>query len=64
MYTLRPINRQSGIYQDKQTGQDRYSTEIRADEFLMLDRKQDGGAPQQQRRAAPQDNFVNDDVPF
>ena len=55
---------QTRKFQDKQTGQDRYVTEIRADEFLMLDRKPDGSVPPVQQRKAPQDNFVNDDVPF
>ena len=39
-------------YQDKQTGQDRYSTDVVAREMQMLDSRADGQAPAQQ--AAPQ----------
>ena len=44
-------------YQDKQTGEDRYSTEIKGRELQMLDGKQaDGGQQQAQRQQQPADN--------
>ena len=45
-----------------QNGQDRYSTEIRADRVQFLDRKGDGG----QKSAQRQDSYPDDmsDIPF
>ena len=60
---------QTRKWQDKD-GQDRYTTEIRADEMKMLGGKPEGGskpqqpAPVQNRQAAqPQQDF-DDDIPF
>src|SRR5437868_12090993 len=39
-------------WQDKE-GQDRYSTEIRADTMQMLGRREGGGAPREDRDSAP-----------
>jgi len=63
-------------YQDKQTGADKYTTEIVCDEMKMLGGKQEGQqAPAQQQRAPAQqqqqqarqarnfDDFI-DDIPF
>jgi len=67
---------QTRKWQDKQTGQDRYATEINAREMQMLDSRSDsqGGAqqqgyqqaPQQAPQAAPASNFdgLDDDIPF
>lgn len=61
---------QTSKYQDKQTGQDRYSTDIVANEMQMLDSRGDNsGAPNAgMQQAAPQpmtpeDDF-DDDIPF
>lgn len=58
-------------WQDKETGQDKYVTEIKASAMQMLDGKDNGGdqgeAPQQrtpQRQAAPVDDFDSDSIPF
>lgn len=57
-------------WQDKQTGQDRYSTEIKAGAMQMLDsRGGESEQPRQQRpRAASQDapaaDYFDDDIPF
>jgi single-strand DNA-binding protein len=59
-------------WQDKETGQDRYKTEIVGDNMQMLDSKSDGGGNTQSRsapkaRATPKaQNFepVSDDIPF
>lgn len=59
---------QTRKWQD-QSGQDRYTTEIIANEMKMLDSKSERGAqqqapqPQQQAAPAPADDFA-DDVPF
>lgn len=48
---------QTSKWQDQQTGQDRYKTEINASEMQMLDSKGQGAqqaAPQQQPQYAPQ----------
>ena len=63
-------------WQDKQTGQDKYATEISAREMQMLDSRSDsqGGQPPAQAQQAPQqqapapqpggfDDF-DDDIPF
>lgn len=64
-------------YQDKETGADRYSTEVIADQMQMLGGRDDTGAQtsdqarqqRQQRQAAPQAPAANladmdDDIPF
>lgn len=60
-------------WQDKETGQDRYTTEIVGDNMQMLDSKSDGGgnsqarsAPKPKPRAAAPAAFepVSDDIPF
>lgn len=60
-------------WQDKTSGQDRYTTEIIASEMKMLGGRQEGasqggGAPAQQQRQAPEQqqkqNFDDEDVPF
>jgi len=61
-------------YQDKQTGADKYVTEIVCDEMKMLGGKQEGQqapaqqqrAPAQQQAAPPSRNFddFSDDIPF
>jgi single-strand DNA-binding protein len=60
-------------WQDKETGQDRYKTEIVGDNMQMLDSKSDGGgnsqarsAPKSKPRAAAPAAFepVSDDIPF
>ena len=61
-------------WQDKNTGSDRYSTEIVANQMQMLDSRDDGGEPRpqrqapQQQQATPQpggfDDFEGDDIPF
>jgi len=63
-------------WQDKQTGQDRYATEINAREMQMLDSRSDNQgaapqqgyqqAPQQAPQAAPASNFddFDEDIPF
>lgn len=65
-------------YQDKETGQDRYSTRIIADQMQMLGGREDGGSdspqrtapPRQERPAAPQASpaanlaDMDDDIPF
>lgn len=60
-------------WQDKQTGQDRYTTEIHVNDMKMLGGKPDGAgqqqrpAPAQQQRQAPapqQGNDYADDIPF
>jgi single-strand DNA-binding protein len=38
-------------YQDKDTGKDRYSTEIRADRLQMLGSREGGGAPREEGRS-------------
>ena len=49
-----------------QNGQDRYSTEIRADRVQFLDRKGDGGQKSAQRQEQRQDSYPDnmDDIPF
>lgn len=63
---------QTRKWQDKNTGQDRYTTEIVADSLQMLDSKGTGGqtpeapsekAPAMESQAAPMDSF-DDDIPF
>ncbi|MHB1947393.1 MAG: single-stranded DNA-binding protein [Gammaproteobacteria bacterium] len=62
---------QTRKWQDKTTGQDRYTTEIIADNMQMLDSKGGGGsanmdtssAPAMETQGAPADNF-DDDIPF
>ena len=65
---------QTRKWQD-QNGQDRYSTEVVANELQMLDSRGDGQAPQQQQaapvqqaaqpsQAAPMDDFDDDSIPF
>lgn len=65
-------------YQDKETGQDRYSTDIIADQMQMLGGREDSGAqtanhaPQQRQQSAraPQSQSaesladMDDDIPF
>lgn len=58
-------------WQDKQTGQDRYSTEIKGAEMQMLDGRNDGGdqrsqASQQFQRPATQapTSDFDDNIPF
>lgn len=57
-------------YQDKQTGQDRYSTEIKASEMQMLDDSGQAQAPAQSRQQAQRqqaqqpESFQDDDIPF
>ena len=41
-------------WQDKNTGSDRYSTEIVANQMQMLDSRDDGGEPRPQRQAPQQ----------
>jgi single-strand DNA-binding protein len=57
-------------WQDKESGQDRYSTEIIANEMQMLGGRGDSSAPARSQPAAdngppsgPDDEF-NDDIPF
>jgi len=40
-------------FQDKETGKDRYSTEIRAESMKMLGSRPGGGEPREDREAAP-----------
>lgn len=49
-----------------QNGQDRYSTEIRADRVQFLDRKEKGGQKPAQRQEQRQDSYHDDmsDIPF
>jgi len=64
---------QTRKWQDKNTGQDRYTTEIIADSLQMLDSKNAGGssdhtaaaksAPAEMPQSEPTDNF-EDDIPF
>jgi len=57
---------QTRKYQDKETGQDRYSTEIVARDMQMLDSRTDGTASANNAPAQPQDlgdEFAGD-VPF
>ncbi|HSW93378.1 MAG TPA: single-stranded DNA-binding protein [Gammaproteobacteria bacterium] len=65
---------QTRKWQDKNTGQDRYTTEIIADSLQMLDSKGSGSssdqtasskssAPADMPQAEPMDNF-EDDIPF
>ena len=65
---------QTRKWQDQQ-GQDRYTTEIVADEMQMLDSRGGGSAdfapsqprqsaPKSQPQAAPADNGFEDDIPF
>ncbi|HTM64245.1 MAG TPA: single-stranded DNA-binding protein [Gammaproteobacteria bacterium] len=61
---------QTRKWQDKTSGQDRYTTEIVADTMQMLDSKGGAGAPAERSSAAPAaetapalDTF-DDDVPF
>lgn len=63
-------------WQDKDTGQDRYSTEVQCNEMKMLGSKSDGDGggqrqqqqqrpPQQQQRSpAQQQADLDDDIPF
>lgn len=59
-------------WQDKNTGTDRYTTEILAKEMLMLEAKQDSGQGGEQMRDAQQepakapmdDDSFDDDIPF
>ena len=59
-------------WQDKETGQDRYKTEIVGDNMQMLDSKSDGGGNSQARsapkaRATPKAQHfepVSNDIPF
>lgn len=56
-------------YQDKQTGQDRYATEIKVNDFQLLDSKPAGEQSERPAQraaapaAAPTDEFI-DDIPF
>ena len=59
---------QTRKWQDQQ-GQDRYTTEIKAERVRFLDRRQDGGQPAQQRpqrqeQARREEPQYTDDVPF
>jgi single-strand DNA-binding protein len=45
-----------------QSGQDRYTTEIRARELTMLDKRGDGGGASNPQ--TPTDNGLDDDIPF
>jgi single-strand DNA-binding protein len=66
---------QTRKWQDKNTGQDRYTTEIVADSMQMLDNKGAGAsamdssanaektAPAMEHQSAPADSF-DDDIPF
>jgi len=63
---------QTRKFQDKETGQDRYMTEIIVNEMKMLGNKSDGGTNTAQSESVPQaaapakkfdDNFI-DDIPF
>lgn len=63
---------QTRKWQDKNSGQDRYTTEIVADNMQMLDSKGGSGAgnmessssaPAMEAQSAPTDNF-DDDIPF
>lgn len=49
-----------------QNGQDRYSTEIRADRVQFLDRKENGGQKPAQRQEQRQDSYHDDmnEIPF
>ena len=49
-----------------QKGQDRFSTEIRADRVQFLDRKENGGQKPAQRQEQQQDSYPDnmDDIPF
>lgn len=55
-------------YQDKQTGQDRYSTKVIARQLVLLSNGGQGGGqssgPAQSGPAAPADDTFDDDVPF
>lgn len=55
-------------WQDKTSGQDRYSTEIKGSEMQMLDGKSPSGVPQpsppQSAPPAQQPADFNDDIPF
>jgi len=59
-------------WQDKTSGQDRYTTEIKVDELELLSSKDEGGQkqPEQQRQAparqaaAPAAKVDDDDIPF
>lgn len=57
-------------WQDKQTGQDRYATEIKGDTMQMLDGKQGAGQRSEDVREAKAsvalaaDNDFDDDIPF
>lgn len=61
-------------WQDQQTGQDRYMTEIKGREMQMLDSRGDRGMTQQGEQAAQQrppqqqaqapDEYFHDDIPF
>lgn len=62
---------QTRKWQDKTTGQDRYTTEIIADSMQMLDAKGGtGGAPEavgekaEMPQTAPVDSSFDDDIPF
>lgn len=53
-------------YQDKSTGQDRYSTEIKVSQLQMLgggEEKQQG-QPRQQAPSKPADDFDDKELPF
>ncbi len=57
---------QTRKWQDKD-GNDRYTTEIIADEMQMLGARDGGGqqyAPSTSGRGAPADDFVDRDIPF
>lgn len=57
---------QTRKWQD-QSGQDRYTTEIVADQMQMLGRVNDGGDGQQrpqEQQPAPADNFDDSQIPF
>jgi single-strand DNA-binding protein len=63
---------QTRKWQDKTSGQDRYTTEIVADSMQMLDSKAGGGAPSTEKSSAtsnhtetaPALDTFDDDVPF
>lgn len=56
---------QTRKWQDKDTGQDRYSTEVVAESIQMLGRREDSGqAAGKPAAAAPAGNDMDDDIPF
>jgi single-strand DNA-binding protein len=57
---------QTRSYDDKNTGQKRYMTEIVADNMIMLDGKgrTEGNSPAVSEPSAPAPQSANDDLPF